>query len=105
MYPTKLNINITPTAVNNRLSFSNWYLPKNIETNKTNNAEELGVVAVLEVNLKEDISLGWATNYPFRYNSDYYEGDKPLRSYRSRITLPGDTLKNRLTVIQVSSPV
>lgn len=73
--------------------------------NKNNVAEEAGAVAVIDVNLDEDVALQWATNYPLRYNSDYYEGDESLRPYRTRVTLPGETLSDGMNSIDVTARV
>ncbi len=67
-------------------------------------AEELGAIGVIEVNLEGNGSMVWAENYPFRYNSDNYEGTEQLRPGTGRrLTIPGDTLSSMITTINVSN--
>lgn len=73
---------------------------------KNNFAEEAGAVAVLEVDLTEDNAIEWASNYPFRYNTDYYEGKERISSgIRKRMTIPGDSLTSSLTVFSITPRV
>lgn len=71
---------------------------------KNDYAEEAGAIAVLEVDLTEDNSIVWAENYPFRYNTDYYEGTERLTSgIRKRLTIPGDSINSSLTVFGITT--
>ncbi len=70
---------------------------------KNDYAEEEGAIAVLEVDLTEDTSIEWAENYPFRYNTEYYEGTERLTSgIRKRLTVPGDSIGSSLTVFGIT---
>ena len=44
-------------------------------------------------------------NYPFRYSSAFYEGDKPLQNGSHRVSLPEDTLRTGLNTINLSKKV
>ncbi len=72
---------------------------------KNNRAEELGAVGVIEVFMGEsNLVDSWVTNYPFRFNNYYYEGDTALPSpYAVRMMIPGDTLSNSLNQLMVTA--
>ncbi|MDZ7764742.1 MAG: M20/M25/M40 family metallo-hydrolase [Melioribacteraceae bacterium] len=77
-----------------------------IARDKNNFAEEAGAIAVLEVDLNKDNAIDWASNYPFRYNTDYYEGTERISSgIRKRMTVPGDSLSSSLTVFTITQRV
>ena len=66
-------------------------------------AEENGAVAVIEYNPTGNLRRSWVSNYPLRYNTPTYEGDKPLNSNVSRMRIPGDTLNSSLVNLSVTS--
>lgn len=64
--------------------------------------EKLGAVGVIDFSMDTDLLQGAVTNYPFRFNTPFYEGDKRLQSGSRRISLPEDTLRAGLTQITIS---
>jgi len=72
---------------------------------KDNKAKGHGVLAVIEVDLESNVSLDWADDIPSRYNLSYYEGNKPFHSNKKGIILPADTLKKKLSVIDVTARI
>lgn len=79
-----------------------WYMRRD----KDEIASEKGALGVIEINPDEDESLSWADNFPFRYNTEYYEGVERLRpGSGKRMTIPGDTLNSRLTTITLSNRI
>lgn len=73
---------------------------------KNDYAEQAGGIAVLELDLTEDAAIEWAENYPFRYDTEYYEGTERLTSgIRKRLTIPGDSLSSSLTIVSITSRV
>ncbi|MCF8381314.1 MAG: M20/M25/M40 family metallo-hydrolase [Bacteroidales bacterium] len=78
----------------------NYYLNRN----KNSLAEEKGALAILELNMEEDVFSSLASNIPFRYNSPLFEGDVRQESfYDTRMTLPGDSLKMSTPVFYISN--
>ncbi len=73
--------------------------------NRNVRPQKLGALAIIDVNMERDPSIGWSSNYPFRFNTDTYEGDVPLNPYAMRLVLASDTLPEALTVIQVTPRV
>lgn len=75
----------------------------NINQNKNKIAGELGAVAIIEINLDEDITVEWSENISKRYKTPYYEGAKnPMEKTWTRMTIPGDNIQSSLTTINVS---
>ncbi len=73
---------------------------------KNEQASELGVAAVIEVDPGSDVGGAWASNLPFRVNSGNYEGVKPRASYyETRMSLPGNELSSNAVRITVSERV
>ncbi len=64
--------------------------------------EKLGAVGVIDFSPDTDMLQSAVTNYPFRFNTPFYEGDKRLQSGSRRISLPEDTLRSSLTQITIS---
>lgn len=82
--------------------YAMWYMRRE----KNDLASEKGALGVIEINPDEDEIIQWAENYPFRYNSEYFEGTERLRpGTGKRMTIPGDTLSSRLVTINVSNRV
>lgn len=82
--------------------YGNWYL----ERDKNKIAEELGALAVIELNTELDESLEWSENFPLRFNRNDFEGDKKRSSfYDFRLSLPGKTLEAQMSRISVSKRV
>jgi hypothetical protein len=79
--------------------------PRRGGPNRNERLQQLGVAGVIDVIAGQDPSLGWATNYPFRFNTENYEGDVPLNPSQPRMALAGDTLRDNITVVQVTSRV
>ena len=74
-----------------------------VSRNKNKLAEELGAIGVIEVNLDRDVTTEWATNIPFRYNENNYEGESALRpGMYQRMSIPGDTLKFGVNTIRIT---
>jgi hypothetical protein len=70
---------------------------------KNDRASELGVAAVIDVDLGADFTEAWASNLPFRVNSGNYEGEKARASYyETRVSLPGNELSSSTVRIMVS---
>lgn len=67
--------------------------------------EKLGAVGVIDFMPGADMLQNAATNYPFRYNTAFYEGDKRLTSGSHRLSLPEDTLRTGLTHVTISTKV
>ncbi len=65
-------------------------------------ASDLGAVGIIEVDPKGEVSNGWESNFPFRFNDDFYEGDKELVGPRKRMMIPGDTLENNISSIRIT---
>ncbi|MCX6234024.1 MAG: M20/M25/M40 family metallo-hydrolase [Bacteroidetes bacterium] len=65
-------------------------------------AAEKGVVAVIEISAKGDMSGSWVVNYPFRYKTDYYEGDKPLPRDEWEWIIATDSIDQRPARITLS---
>lgn len=73
---------------------------------KREHISETGAVAMIEYYPGRDMTLSWADNVPFRYNSDDYEGDKPRASaYGTSMKHPGEDVSSGVTRISVSERV
>jgi hypothetical protein len=71
----------------------NWRATYRINQSKNKAAKDAGAAGIIEITPGEDEMSYWATNTPFRINTEYYEGDKSLPSYyNSSMRLPGDSL-------------
>jgi len=69
-------------------------------------AKEKGALAVIEVDLNRDMTAGFGSNLPFRYNTGNYEGDDPPPgTNRLRLRLPEDTLDMNPARVSVSNRV
>ncbi|MDF1572884.1 MAG: M20/M25/M40 family metallo-hydrolase [Bacteroidales bacterium] len=65
-----------------------------------------GAVAMIEFAPGRDMAQSWASNVPFRYHSDDYEGDRPRASYyETSMKHPGEDLSAGVTRITVSERV
>ena len=79
---------------------------RGLRRDKSQVAEELGAVAVIEVQPGSDPASNWAANLPFRYNSSDYEGTEARESfYETRMELPGDKLGRSPIQVSVSDRV
>lgn len=79
--------------------WGNWRLARS----KNETANDAGALAVLEVDLENDDAINWANNYPFRFDTEYYEGPERLSSgIRKRLTIPGDSLGSSLTTVSIT---
>ncbi|MFH0990867.1 MAG: M20/M25/M40 family metallo-hydrolase [bacterium] len=67
--------------------------------------EQLGVLGVLDVNVAPDMLLRNATNYPFRFNTAFYEGDEPLSSSGRSMRLVEDSLSGGVVSITISQRI
>jgi len=83
----------------------NPYAEYYLNREKNSFAVEQGAIAIIEINLDNDPTLSWATNVPFRYNERMYEGEEPLRSRYSRMSMPGKKLNLDLNTIRVTNRV
>lgn len=73
---------------------------------KDDAAKKKGALAIIEVDLNQDVTSGFGSNLPFRYNSRMYEGDEPPPSVNSlRLRLPEDTLDLDPARVSVSNRV
>lgn len=66
------------------------------------NFKKLGAAAAIAL---PGYQSAQATNYPFRYNSTYYEGDKRLSNNMIRLSLPDDTLKASAMELNISAKI
>jgi hypothetical protein len=82
--------------LNDRESFWKLYQAKEELLNK------LGAAAVIQL---PGYNRSNAANYHLRYNTNIYEGDKPLNNNQIRLSLPQDSLKNQMLSISVSSKI
>ncbi len=73
--------------------------------NRNEVPQKLGAVAVIDYSPGLDVSQNAITNYPFRYNLPYYEGEKRLANGIHRVSLPEDTLRSAMASINVSPRV
>jgi hypothetical protein len=68
--------------------------------------EKLGAAAVIDFTPGMDILQNVVSNYPFRFDTQFYEGTKRLISGTTgRLSIPEDTLRSGLNIITVSSRV
>jgi len=68
--------------------------------------KETGAAAMIEFSPGGDVSMQWADNVPFRYNSDTYEGDVPRANYyETSMTEPGSELGSTAVRITASERV
>lgn len=64
--------------------------------------KKLGAAAIIEL---PGYTRNNPSNYPFRYNSNIYEGDKPLTNNSLHLSLPADSLSVSATTISVSAKI
>lgn len=67
--------------------------------------EKLGAVGVIDFMPGADMLQNAATNFPLRFNTPFYEGDKRLQSGTRRLSLPEDTLRSGLTQININTMI
>ena len=64
-----------------------------MERDKTVRLKDAGAIAVIQLNLEEDPTLGWSQNQIYPVKGNYYESDKPLGSYyNTRMSMPENVL-------------
>ncbi len=85
------------------------FKPKNrweewqMRSNKDMAAAELGVLAILEIDIDGQAYRNWSENIPFRYNTHMFEGDeRPDSYYETRMTAPGANMDLRPPVFTIS---
>lgn len=68
--------------------------------------EKLGASAIIDYNVGTDILQSAAVNYPFRYNTPFYEGSKQLTAGSSiRLSIPEDSLRSGQSIITISARI
>jgi len=68
-------------------------------------AAEKGVAGIIEIRPNNDPTTQWASNVPFRYNSDTYEGDVPQARNRKSMSIMKDKMADRMMTLQVTDRV
>lgn len=68
-------------------------------------AAEKGVIGIIEYRPGIDPTTQWASNIPFRYNTDTYEGDVPQNRSRKSMRLMGDKVDGGVMTLQVTERV
>jgi hypothetical protein len=68
-------------------------------------ANEKGVIGIIEYRPGNDPTAQWASNVPFRYNTDTYEGDVPQNRIRKSMQIMGDKLDLGYMTLQVTERV
>ncbi len=66
------------------------------------NFKKMGAAAVISL---PGYMSGQASNYPFRYNSAFYEGDKRLSNNMIRLSLPEDSLSASSLELNISQKI
>lgn len=95
--------NDTASAAYKKFGEMSWW---SLRRAKGTAASELGAAAIIEVYPKTGNISGWATNYPFRFNTPDYEGDSPRASfYETGMKLPVEELGSDPTRITISKRV
>lgn len=96
----------TNSVAYKKLKLNDRFALMNIMRTRNDILEKLGAAAVIDYNVGSDLLQAAVVNYPFRYNTAFYEGDKRLASGASiRVSIPEDTLRTGLNVITVSPRV
>lgn len=83
----------------NNTNRSPYYLSRS----KRNWAEAEGALGIIEYSSEYKPQDSWADNYPLRYDSRGYEGDKPMRTREYSMRAIGDELNPSLLRITVSN--
>jgi len=74
-----------------------------LERDKIDVAVEKGVAGIISMDPDNDRMEDWVTNYPFRYQSPYYEGYEKLPTIQDySLRLPKDTLNDEPVRIHVT---
>lgn len=68
-------------------------------------ANEKGVIGIIEYRAGNDPTTQWATNVPFRFNTDTYEGDVPQVRNRKSMQIMGDKIDVPVMILQVTDRV
>lgn len=68
----------TASEANKKFEPKGRYASYYLRRNKVDWAKERGAIGVININTEEEVALDWASNYPFRYNADYYEGEERI---------------------------
>lgn len=96
----------TNSVAYKKLKLNDRFALMNIMRTRNEIIEKLGAVGVIDYNVGQDMLQGAVVNYPFRYNTAFYEGDKRLTPGTSiRLSIPEDSLRAGVNVITVSQRV
>ena len=77
-----------------------------MERMKTEKAEKLGAIGMIQVRPGNDPTGDWSENQIYPVKGQFYEADAPLRSANEyRMTLPEDTLTGSIPVFTVTNRV
>ncbi|MDB4583129.1 M20/M25/M40 family metallo-hydrolase [Draconibacterium sp.] len=77
-----------------------------MERDKTTRLKDAGAIAVIQLNLEEDPTLGWSQNQIYPVKGNYYESDKPLGSYyNTRMSMPGNKLGSSIPSFTITPRV
>jgi hypothetical protein len=88
-----------------KLNLKDRFAMMNFFRSRNEIPEKLGAVGIIEFTPGADLLQGAVTNYPFRYNTPFYEGDKRLSSGSHRVGLPEDSIRGGMTTITASARV
>jgi hypothetical protein len=89
------------------LAFKNFHprtraAENRLRTAKNRSAKDAGAIGVIEYTAGSDPVKAWATNVPFRYNIDFYEGEKNPYD-RKTLRILTDTLPRNVLNISLST--
>ena len=74
-----------------------------VDRNKAEKLEKAGAIAIIQVNPNADPMTGWAQNQIYPAKGQYYEADKPLRTYYdTSMSMPADSLTGNVPTFTVT---
>lgn len=92
------SITDTSSAFYKKHNLKNWLQYVKYTKEKKENIIKLGALAVISI---PGYKQGTPANYPFRFNSANYEGEKSLNNNLIRLSLPADSLNAAILNIDV----
>ena len=77
-----------------------------MERDKNKRLTDAGAIAIIQLNMEGDPTLGWSQNQIYPVKGSYYESDKPLGSYYNiRMSLPGKELDSDIPTFTITPRV
>jgi len=77
-----------------------------MERDKTTRLKDAGAIAIIQLNMEGDPTLGWSQNQIYPIKGSYYESDKPLSSYyNTRMSMPGKELSSSIPSFTITPRV